>query len=101
SELRALIDRGLDLLGQRDVRDEEPRKLEAVAGELRREELLAVIRQLVVFRGDVECGDLRLRDRIRKAREDRRAKLPGDLVGRREPCRSDDRREERLRVGDL
>ena len=57
--------------------------------------------ELVVLRRDVERGDLRLGDRVRQARQDRRAELPGDLVRRREALRSDDRREEHLRVGDL
>ncbi len=101
AELRPLVDRRLDLLGEGDVLDEELRELEAEAAELGAELPSSERRQLVVLGRDVERRDLRLGDRVGELGEDDRPELAGDLVRRRQPLRPDDRVEEDLRVGDL
>ncbi len=100
AQLRALVDRLLDLLGQRDVLDEEARQLEAEAGELGRENAPAGDRELVVVRREVERRDLRLGEGVGEPRQDRRAQLAGDLVGRGQAAGADDVLEEDLGVRD-
>ncbi len=100
AQLRALVDRLLDLLGQRDVLDEEARELETEAGELGGEDAAAGDRELVVVRREVERCDLRLGDGVREPRQDGRTELPGDFVGRGQAARPDDVLEEDPGVGD-